>query len=321
MASKSELLVDKHVTYVCDLFRHPSFLEHYMAEHLKMNALYWGLSALQLVHRAQDFKREDIVEFILSCYDSCTGGFGAAPKHDPHLLSTLSALQVLKLYDALDVLGDRKQAIIGFVKSMQLEDGSFQGDRFGEVDTRFVYNGLQSLALLEALEPNVVDPAIAWILRCQNFDGSFGMVPDAESHAAQVFTCLGCLAIAGKLDELPQRELLEWWLSDRQVDNGGLNGRPEKLPDVCYSWWVVSSLSMLGKLEYIDKEKLMTFILSCQDEKLGGISDRPDRAVDVYHTYFGIAGLSLIGYQGLEPIDPIYCLPLEITKSIKKYPY
>ena len=32
-----------------------------------------------------------------------------------------------------------------------------------------------------------------------------------------------------------------------------LSGRPEKLPDVCYSWWVLSSLSIIGRLHWIDK--------------------------------------------------------------------
>ena len=27
----------------------------------------------------------------------------------------------------------------------------------------------------------------------------------------------------------------------------GLNGRPEKLPDVCYSWWVLASLAILNR--------------------------------------------------------------------------
>ena len=30
-------------------------------------------------------------------------------------------------------------------------------------------------------------------------------------------------------------------------------GRPEKLPDVCYSWWVLASLKIIGKLHWINK--------------------------------------------------------------------
>lgn len=52
---------------------------------------------------------------------------------------------------------------------------------------------------------------------------------------------------------------LGWWLCERQLPAGGLNGRPEKLPDVCYSWWVLSSLTILGRLHWINKDKLVIF--------------------------------------------------------------
>lgn len=316
------LLVDEHVSYVKDLFRHPAFLIHFMADHLKMNALYWGLGTLFLTNHQDEFQRDEVVKFVISCIDEINGGFGAAPGHDAHMLSTLSAIQVLKMYNALEELSPKqKESVIEFVKSMQLPDGSFQGDKFGEVDTRFVYNAIQVLSILDALTPEIVDPAVNWILRCQNFDGCFGMIPGAESHAAQAFTCIGVLAITNKLDALPNKELLEWWLSDRQIQGGGLNGRPEKLPDVCYSWWVLSSLAMLGKLHYIDGKALEKFILSCQDPLKGGISDRAGKEADIYHTFFGITGLSLLGYEGLDRVDPVYCLPLSITSTIKKYPY
>lgn len=33
---------------------------------------------------------------------------------------------------------------------------------------------------------------------------------------------------------------------------------------VCYSWWVLSSLIMIDRVHWIDKEKLAKFILDCQ---------------------------------------------------------
>lgn len=74
-------------------------------------------------------------------------------------------------------------------------------------------------------------------------------------------------------------DLLGWWLCERQVKEGGLNGRPEKLPDVnrkkfnnfliknlkvCYSWWVLSSLTIIERIDWIDKEKVKPFILASQ---------------------------------------------------------
>lgn len=46
-----------------------------------------------------------------------------------------------------------------------------------------------------------------------------------------VFVCVAALAILGRLD-LVDVDTLAWWLSERQLPNGGLNGRPEKLEDV-----------------------------------------------------------------------------------------
>lgn len=38
--------------------------------------------------------KEEITEFITSCQDSESGGLSASVGHDPHILYTLSAVQV-----------------------------------------------------------------------------------------------------------------------------------------------------------------------------------------------------------------------------------
>lgn len=109
--------------------------------------------------------------------------------------------------------------------------------------------------------------AVKYIHRCRNFDGGFGLAPYAESHAGQVFTCVGALAIVNQL-HIPENDswldLCGLWLCERQLPNGGLNGRPEKLEDVCYSWWVLSSLKMLRRIDWINCDALVKFILSAQ---------------------------------------------------------
>lgn len=190
--------------------------------------------------------------------------------------------------------------------------------------------------------------------RCRNFDGGFGAVPGAESHAGQIFCCLGALSIADNgFIERCDVDLLGWWLSERQCDSGGLNGRPEKQADVCYSWWILSGMGILGRvglpifvwflrampefnsvtcfgflqIEWIDKQKLVQFILNCQDVDDGGIADRPGNMADIFHTFFGIAGLSLLGYLATLPenaetprryrfIDPVYALPVDLVQSL-----
>jgi geranylgeranyl transferase type-2 subunit beta len=43
--------------------------------------------------------------------------------------------------------------------------------------------------------------------------------------------CVAALAILDRLDVVDV-DSLAWWLSERQLPSGGLNGRPEKLEDV-----------------------------------------------------------------------------------------
>lgn len=143
------------------------------------------------------------------------------------------------------------------------DTGSFMGDEWGELDTRFLYGAFNALSLLGLLDTIDVPKAVSYIQKCENLDGAYGIRPGAESHAGQVFTCVAALAIAGRLD-LVNKDRLGGWLSERQLENGGFNGRPEKLEDACYSWWVGSSLAMIDKLHWIDGKKLASFILRCQ---------------------------------------------------------
>lgn len=211
------------------------------------------------------------------------------------------------------------------ILSLQQPSGVFAGDAYGEIDTRFLYCAVNALSLLGRLGDLDVEKTVGYIRSCRNFDGGFGASVGAESHSAQgtriscspcvafetdaacvVFVCVAALAILDRLDVVDD-DTLGWWLSERQLPNGGLNGRPEKLEDVCYSFWVLSALSILKKVPWINAEKLTEFILSAQvcvrcptlaclvtdflqDPDGGGIADRPGDMVDVFHTIFGVAG-------------------------------
>lgn len=74
-----------------------------MTEHLRLNGVYWGLTALHLLGHPQALPRDETITFVLSCQHG-NGGFGAAPGHDAHMLYTVSAVQILVTIDALDEL-------------------------------------------------------------------------------------------------------------------------------------------------------------------------------------------------------------------------
>ncbi|KAI0910520.1 terpenoid cyclases/protein prenyltransferase alpha-alpha toroid [Ustulina deusta] len=313
-----QLATARHVTYIQSLDARKDEYEYWLTEHLRLNGLYWGLTALHLLRHPDALPRDETIDFVLSCQHE-NGGFGAAPGHDAHMLYTVSAVQILALVDAFDELetrGTGKLKVAQFMAGLQdREKGTFAGDEWGEEDTRFLYGALNALSLLNMLHLVDVDKAVNHVAACANFDGGYGVNPGDESHSGQIFTCVAALTIA-KRQDLIDEDRLAGWLSERQLPNGGLNGRPEKKEDVCYSWWVLSSLSMIGRTHWIDREKLIRFILQSQDIENGGISDRPGNMVDVWHTLFGLTGLSLLGYPGLDDIDPVYCLPKSTVERV-----
>lgn len=305
-----------------------------MTDYLRVSGMYWGLTALDLMHNLHSLPEREIIEFIRECQDKDSGGISGGLNHDPHLLHTLSAIQILCLYDRLDAIDI--EGVVNYVASLQNPDGSFMGDKWGEIDTRFSFCAVATLALLvinslcacvfldfcvfqKRLDAVNIESAVRFVESCKNFDGGFGSRPLSESHAGLIYCCLGFLSVTGRLD-IVERDTLAWWLCERQLPSGGLNGRPEKLPDVCYSWWVLSSLSILGRLHWINGSLLENYILACQDTETGGFSDRPGDVGDPFHTLFSLTGLSLLGNTTLKKINPTFCMPQEIIDRLQLKP-
>ncbi|CAD7682529.1 unnamed protein product [Nyctereutes procyonoides] len=287
------LLLEKHADYIASYSSKKDDYEYCMSEYLRMSGIYWGLTVMDLMGQLHRMNREEILTFIKSCQHEC-GGISASIRHDPHLLYTLRAAQILTLYDSI-VIDVNK--VVEYVQSLQKEDGSFAGDIWGEIDTRFSFCAVATLALLGKLDAINVEKAIEFVLSCMNFDGGFGCRPGSESHAGQIYCCTGFLAITSQLHQV-NSDLLGWWLCERQLPSGGLNGRSEKLPDVCYSWWVLASLKIIGRLHWIDRNYM----------------------VDPFHTLFGIAGLSLLGEEQIKPVSPVFCIPEEVLQRVNVQP-
>lgn len=98
-----KLAVDAHVKYIQSLDTRKDELDYWLTEHLRLNGLYWGLNALYLLGHPDALPRQEVIDFVLSCQHE-NGGFGAAPGHDAHMLSTVSAVQILAMTDAFDQL-------------------------------------------------------------------------------------------------------------------------------------------------------------------------------------------------------------------------
>lgn len=235
--------------------------ESVATDHLKMQGVFWAVGSLSILGKFDQVKNakeiQQITDWVMECYHPESGGFGGNVLHDPHLLHTQHAIYVLALCGTLSRLTDdneKKEKVIGYIVSRQLPDGSFAGDQWGEVDIRFSYCAFISLRILDALDRIDLQKAMEYIVSCQNFDGGFGCAKGVESHAGYIFTAVAALSVGGGLELVSKSvwDRLSWWLCERQCDSGGLNGRPEKQADVCYSWWVLSRYVYIYLICFLD---------------------------------------------------------------------
>ncbi|KAL6847905.1 hypothetical protein ACP4OV_022033 [Aristida adscensionis] len=243
-----------------------------------------------------------------------------------HLASTYSALAILKIV-GYDLANINSKALLSSMKKLQQPDGSFMPIHIGaEMDLRFLYCAAAICSMLDDWTGMDKLKAKDYILNCQSYDGGFGMVPGSESHGFWVLIACLCVSESGggtfcavaalrlmgfiQVDlasnlmgstSIDMRMLLEWCVQ-RQVTDGGFQGRRNKPSDTCYAFWVGGVLKMIGAYHLIDHCALREFLLTCQSP-YGGFTKFPgDRIPDIYHSYYGLAALSLLEEEGLEPL-------------------
>mmetsp|Transcript_53474 Transcript_53474/g.98909 ORF Transcript_53474/g.98909 Transcript_53474/m.98909 type:complete len:387 (+) Transcript_53474:103-1263(+) len=289
-----------------------------------LSVLYWVVCGLKLLqHALPSALEERLLQFVQACRHDC-GGYSPHPDHPADLLASLSAVQLFILLGRKDMVADRADSLRQFVLSLRSSDGSFTCRPGSEdCDCRFVYSALNLLALLgpgpvgtsPAMGTAEMEVTTSWLLRCQNLDGGFGCLPDGacESHAGHTFCCMAALALLDavpKISQGNQKRLLRW-LAFRQCAEGGLNGRPGKAPDVCYTWWVLASTTIFAEAQQppmsvcdlIDGHALRRFVDSCA-AGTGGIAPHPGDDPDVFHTFFGVAGLALLDAAAEGTVQP-----------------
>ncbi|CAG8465712.1 1375_t:CDS:2 [Cetraspora pellucida] len=199
---------------------------------------------------------------------------------------------------SLLILGDDlsrvdKPSIVNAMRYLQKEDGSFTQTYQGmESDMRFVYCACAISYILDDFSGINVDKVVQYIKESQSYDYGIGQGPGEESHGGSTYCAIASLYLLNKLDEgLLSKDKTIFWLISRQ--ESGFQGRANKPPDTCYSFWIGASLMILDSFEFIDYEKNYNFLMKTSTS-LGGFSKCPGCYPDVMHTYMGVAGLSLM---------------------------
>eukprot|EP00003_Mantamonas_plastica_P028739 TRINITY_DN6657_c0_g1_i4.p1 TRINITY_DN6657_c0_g1~~TRINITY_DN6657_c0_g1_i4.p1 ORF type:complete len:268 (+),score=43.44 TRINITY_DN6657_c0_g1_i4:254-1057(+) len=231
-------------------------------------------------------------------------GSGSVHKYDlGHITMTYAALVTLR------TLGDdlsrvHREGVLASLKALQQEDGSFSPVIGGsESDMRFLFCACAVSFLLDDWSGVDQDLATQYILASQTYEGAIAQGPSQEAHGGSTYCGLAALKLMNRLDELPNQDLLLRWLVNRQVT--GFQGRINKIPDTCYSWWIGGSLAVLDQLQLVDIPRLQGYSLRAQFV-VGGLKKWPDPEMhpDILHSYLSICGFALQGAFNLSPIIP-----------------
>ncbi|KAI9485896.1 MAG: geranylgeranyl transferase type-1 subunit beta-like protein [Benjaminiella poitrasii] len=220
-----------------------------------------------------------------------------------HIANTYTALlNLLLLGDDLSRVN--RTAIVKTLRLLQQEDGSI-APTFGslERDVRFIYCACSISFILNDWTGIDIDKTVEHIKRLQSYEHAIAQCPEQEAHGGSTFCGVAALALMDKLDKgiTNKKELIEWCLL-RQTESGGFQGRPNKLPDVCYGFWIGASLNILDSFNMIEHNKLKEFLIECQF-KLGGFGKDPDSYPDLLHSYMGVAVLSLMEEPEVKPLN------------------
>eukprot|EP00211_Chloroparvula_japonica_P005719 CAMPEP_0119124058 /NCGR_PEP_ID=MMETSP1310-20130426/3791_1 /TAXON_ID=464262 /ORGANISM="Genus nov. species nov., Strain RCC2339" /LENGTH=359 /DNA_ID=CAMNT_0007113947 /DNA_START=31 /DNA_END=1106 /DNA_ORIENTATION=+ len=304
---------------------------HYSGqESNRMSLLYFVLGALDLLDALpSDERKAEIIDWIYAqqilpdesgeftsyCgwrgspflgHPHTTGGSGAVEHDHCHIAMAYTALA------NLCVLGDdfgrvNREAVLTALRELQCPDGSFRPNTFPcESDMRFVFCATAISAFLDDWSGMNAKKADEYILRSRTYEKVFGQGPGQEGHGGSTYCAVAALSLLGKLGDLKEKEDSVRWLLERQTL--GFQGRPNKDPDTCYSWWVGGSLTMLDGFDMVDVDLCRSFTYQCET-KMGGFGKYPGSPPDVLHSYYGLCGLSLMKKDGL----PSIYVPLGIS--------
>lgn len=177
------------------------------------------------------------------------------------------------------------------------------------MDMRGVYCALVSADICNLIDENeeFTRSMGDFIVSCQTYEGGISCAPFGEAHGGYTFCGLAALLLLGEAEKLDLDRCTDWLVQRQICEEGGYNGRINKLIDSCYNFWQGASFELLDIAtkgntnvngEWVCRQEALQAytVLCCQDFN-GGLKDKPTKGADPYHTMYSLAGTSIAQYK------------------------
>jgi geranylgeranyl transferase type-1 subunit beta len=97
----------------------------------------------------------------------------------------------------------------------------------------------------------------------------------------------------------------------------GVNGRPNKVADTCYAYWVTAPLKILGYMHIIDQAPIRKWLLDKTQHIVGGFGKVTGDPPDMYHSFLGLMVLAMFGEPGCQSVDESLCITTRAKQHLE----
>ncbi|KAK8113763.1 prenyltransferase and squalene oxidase [Apiospora kogelbergensis] len=218
--------------------------------------------------------------------------------------------------------------MVRHIRKSQAYDGGFAESHMGESQAGYAYCAVAALSMLDLTEADADKPShyldagipntsamVRWLVSRQIvYTGSDES--DSEEEGGE-----------GEENNTPAEPTSEMAsLSVTGPVLGGFNGRPNKVADTCYAWWVAGALQVLSKAlpeaASLDRASGRAFLLQETQNTYGGFGKDAGSPPDLFHSYLGLAALAAMAgdatEEGLGQFDVRLCLGKEAAARVNR---
>ncbi|KAK7970185.1 prenyltransferase and squalene oxidase [Apiospora saccharicola] len=220
--------------------------------------------------------------------------------------------------------------MVQHIRKSQAYDGGFAESHMGESQAGYAYCAVAALSLLDLTAADADNPnrylqagipntaaMVRWLVSRQIvYTESDESDSDEEKEEEE----------DGKDDTpaVPTSEMATLNVTGTVL--GGFNGRPNKVADTCYAWWVAGALHVLSdalpEAASLDKVSGREFLLQKTQNAYGGFGKDAGSPPDLFHSYLGLAALATMAgdetEKGLGQFDVRLCLGKEAASRVDR---
>ncbi|KAK6842984.1 prenyltransferase and squalene oxidase [Apiospora arundinis] len=215
--------------------------------------------------------------------------------------------------------------MVRHIRKSQAYDGGFAESHMGESQAGYAYCAVAALSMLDLtaadadnsnhyLKAGIPDTAamVRWLVSRQIvYTGSDESDSDEEEEEDTT-------------PAVPTSEMASLNITGPVL--GGFNGRPNKLADTCYAWWVAGALQVLSsalpEAASLDRTSGRAFLLQKTQNAYGGFGKDAGAPPDLFHSYLGLAALAAMAgeetEEGLGHFDVRLCLGKEAADRVNR---